>query len=225
MDEIKFASFKPLMAMGDQSKEQIQNYYTDNNIAIPNDYLKRYLGLDKELPSTESTETKSKYEKFNVKDILSNLKRPTIDEPQVSESFVPVSDRAKTAMNFFMKKGMTKEVAAGIVGNLQSESGLNPEIEGDKNLPTSSKGIAQWREGRLENLKNFAKKSGRKYTDFNTQLEFLWNELQGSENAALRELTKSKDPVTAARVFANKFERMKKYGKEREINASRFYKI
>ena len=55
--------------------------------------------------------------------------------PQVSKQ------RAKQAIDFFQKKGLTKEQASGIVGNLEAESGLNTTAKGDGN---TSFGIAQW---------------------------------------------------------------------------------
>ena len=37
-----------------------------------------------------------------------------------------MNDRAQAALNYFMSQGYTKNQAAGIVGNLMGESGLNP---------------------------------------------------------------------------------------------------
>ena len=54
--------------------------------------------------------------------------------PQISK------ERAKQAIDFFRNKGLTKEQAAGIVGNLEAESGLNTTTHGDNK---TSYGIAQ----------------------------------------------------------------------------------
>jgi hypothetical protein len=59
---------------------------------------------------------------------------------------------AKEAFDFFVGKGYTKEAAAGIVANLQAESGphLNPKALGDDG---KAKGIAQWQEARQKTFK------------------------------------------------------------------------
>jgi hypothetical protein len=59
---------------------------------------------------------------------------------------------AKEAFDFFIGKGYTKEAAAGIVANLQAESGphLNTKALGDNG---KAKGIAQWQEARQKTFK------------------------------------------------------------------------
>ena len=59
---------------------------------------------------------------------------------------------AKEAFDFFVGKGYTKEAAAGIVANLQAESGphLNPKALGDDR---KAKGIAQWQAARQKTFK------------------------------------------------------------------------
>lgn len=132
---------------------------------------------------------------------------------------------SKYIMNFFQNKGLSKEQSAGIAGNLFEESGFNPTAVGDKHLATPSEGIAQWREKRLDNLKNFAKSKNSNYKDLNIQLEFLWNELNTTEKNSLNYLKKANNPIQAAQLFANNFERMKTYNKKRENNALYFYKL
>jgi hypothetical protein len=86
-------------------------------------------------------------------------------------------NNAEIAYNFFVSKGLSPQQTAGIVGNLQAESGqeLDPNASNGKTI-----GIAQWLlSGRAVNLKAFAAASGRDYLTLEVQLEFIWFELTG----------------------------------------------
>ena len=63
------------------------------------------------------------------------------------------------------------------------------------------------------------------YTFLNTQLDFLWNELNTSEKEALNYLKNSRNISEASKNFASKFERMAKYTKDREDHSNYFYKL
>lgn len=129
-----------------------------------------------------------------------------------------ISGRKKQAMEFFKSKGLKDYQAAGIVGNLMLESG-SPDLSktdaiGDKKLGPngSSYGLAQWRLDRRTALKNFAAKQGKPMSDFNTQLEFLWEEINGSQKQykVLEGLLNSKNVEEATTSFMNTFERPNK---------------
>lgn len=109
-----------------------------------------------------------------------------------------------TIWNFLKNKGLNDYAVAGLMGNLQAESALNP-----KNLQNSYQnklgftdesytaavdrgsygsfvhdsagyGLAQWTFwSRKQNLLNYARSTGRSIGDLTMQLEFLWSELQG----------------------------------------------
>src|ERR1700683_922620 len=51
----------------------------------------------------------------------------------------------KTAYDYFGAKGLTNFQAAGIVGNLDQESGVDPTIDQENGGP--GRGIAQWSAG------------------------------------------------------------------------------
>lgn len=110
-----------------------------------------------------------------------------------------ITDRAAHASRFYQSRGFTPEQAAGIVGNLIAESGLDTDIPGDAG---TSFGIAQWRGERLTKLKRFANANGRDWTDFDTQLEFVLVELEGDEQTAGAKLRSAKtvDEATAAMI-------------------------
>jgi hypothetical protein len=121
------------------------------------------------------------------------------------------TENAAKAMKFFMDKGWSREQAAGIVGNLQQESGpnLNPRAvnKNDAGPGLHSYGIAQWNKERFENLKRFAKERGTSWDDFYTQMEFVHYELtQGEKKRVGEKLRKIKDAAEAAVLIDKKYE-------------------
>lgn len=107
-------------------------------------------------------------------------------------------------VSFFMNKGLSKAQASGIYGNLMHESNLNIGAIGDKG---SSRGIAQWHDERKNNLDAYEQKHG---SSLDSQLEFLWGELNGSEKKALEDLKKQTTVEGATKSFMTHFERPKK---------------
>jgi hypothetical protein len=107
--------------------------------------------------------------------------------------------------------GLSKAQIAGVLGNLQLESGFNPRVnEGGQvgaPLGRGGYGFAQWTGGRQTNLVNFAK--GRKMDpgDPNLQAQFLIHELQGPEKRAFESLKGAVSPEESARRFLTDFER------------------
>jgi len=246
MEEYKFAEFSPIIPNSSTDKEELKNYYLSNGILPDNPLMQNYLGITPETTSSYDVSSiipshSTKKSNFETMDDLFPVNR-TASNP--TESLFEYDDRlfgsvpseeikisqnttdvGKKALNYLISKGLTKHVAAGIVGNLFVESSLNPGIEGDKHLRTHSEGLAQWREGRLENLKSFAKAAGKDYRSINVQLDFLMHELNTSENKTLQKLRNAKNPTDAARIFAYNFERMKTYDTKREQAANKFYNI
>jgi uncharacterized protein (DUF2345 family) len=105
-------------------------------------------------------------------------------------SFVPdlSTDRAKRAYEYFRGQGFTEAQAAGIVGNLQAESGidLNPNAKGDG---SDAWGIAQWnRRWSPDRVSNFQKVIGvpLRGSSFEQQLEFISAEMNGLDAGAAR---------------------------------------
>jgi hypothetical protein len=92
------------------------------------------------------------------------------------------------AMKYFIGKGFSKEQAAGIVGNLYGESGMNPgaenKAEKERGYKGYGRGIAQWSN---ERVKQFAAWHEKTYGEALTpeqaplehQLEFVYAEMQG----------------------------------------------
>lgn len=95
----------------------------------------------------------------------------------------------KAIVAFFMGKGLTKAQAAGIAGNAQQESGLNPQSAGG---------------GLFQDLGGRGAGQGASLT---AQLEAAWSELLGPESATLSRLRSTSTPQSAAKVFSELFER------------------
>ena len=109
------------------------------------------------------------------------------------------------AIDFFTKNGWTKEQAAGIVGNLQQESGKNLKINA-YNKAEGAYGIAQWTKGRKDLFKKIIGKDITE-SDFKDQLSFINWELNNSEAKAGKALRETKTAEEAAAVFDQKYER------------------
>ncbi|MBP1091955.1 phage tail tip lysozyme [Bradyrhizobium diazoefficiens] len=125
-------------------------------------------------------------------------------------------DNSQAAFDFYVSQGLQPHQAAGIVGNLQGESGqgLNPYAvaPGDGRDGSDSIGIGQWNGTRAQALKDYAAAKGVPWTDLNIQLDFLHNELKGSENSAYRQLLAAQTPEEASRAMLA-YERPKDWNK------------
>lgn len=117
------------------------------------------------------------------------------------------SPAAAVAFDFFIRKGLRDFQAAAIVGNLQWESRINPQLVAMDTNGLPSRGIAMWQPPRWNNLLEFA--SGNDATALNTQLEFLWHELQMMPSLGLGALLATTTVEDATVVFQNQFERPK----------------
>ena len=78
--------------------------------------------------------------------------------------------------DFLLQKGVPPVGAAAVMGNIENESGFNPSAVNE----IGCSGLCQWYQGRLDNLKRFAASKGTDWTDVNTQMEYLWKELNES---------------------------------------------
>lgn len=112
------------------------------------------------------------------------------------------SANAATALAFFLRAGWTRPQAAGIVGNLQEESGpnLNPSAVGDGGKAI---GIAQWHPDRRA---NFPRAIGKTFqqSGFTDQLAFVQWELTHTESRAGDRLRSATSAADAA-VIVDKF--------------------
>jgi hypothetical protein len=107
------------------------------------------------------------------------------------------SDNEEKAFNFLTQnKGLTGAQAAGLIGNLMQESGMDPHAV---QAGGPGRGIVQWSVGdRWDTLVAYAGKQGRDPWALETQLDFMWKELTGSYRTTTLEPLQKAATVEAA---------------------------
>ena len=109
------------------------------------------------------------------------------------------------AYAYLIGQGLTPAQSAGVVGNLISESGVQPNgANGDGGI---AHGIAQWHPDRWGPLAAWAQGQGLDPNSLTGQLAMLWHELNTSETGALAGLRSTSTPSAAASSFAGLYER------------------
>lgn len=116
---------------------------------------------------------------------------------------VDVNANAKLAFDHYTNKGLKPHIAAGIVGNLMHESGLNPGVTGDGG---KARGIAQWHPDRFSKLTAWANQNNRNPFSLEAQLDFVLEE-PGEGPRAMRQLEGAQNSGQAAAIFSNTYER------------------
>lgn len=134
--------------------------------------------------------------------------------------------------NYLVGKGLSAEGAAGLMGNLYAESGLNPQnlqntyekklgytdatytaaVDSGKYQnfvhDSAGYGLAQWTYwSRKEALLDYAKSHGKSVGDLETQLGYLMQELEHDYKAVLSTLKSTGSVKAASNVVLLKFER------------------
>lgn len=108
----------------------------------------------------------------------------------VADASIKKDFRRSESMRFFVDNGYTLEQAAGITGNLEHASGLDPD----------GNGLGDWNDIRLAKLltfsRNFIQATGKSEDDlsksFGVQLRFVLFELTGEKNIANGKLLRSR---------------------------------
>jgi len=127
------------------------------------------------------------------------------------------NNKAQYAYSYLINKGLSPIAAAGIVGNLQAESGFDTTVIGKADTKGSI-GIAQWHSSRKQGLIDFAKDTNRSYDSLDTQLDYLLEELNSPAYAkALQGVNSAKNPGEAAVAFMNHFERPAEWAKRQSV--------
>lgn len=138
------------------------------------------------------------------------------------------SDNAEKIWNFLKQEGFTDEQAAGIMGNIEQESGYNPDLTESNGV---GYGIIQWSYGRRDALEAAAATKGVPVSDLGFQLGFFKQEASQPPIIMLHEdgstvtVVSSTDNVwdalkrqtatnveSAAKYFHDTFERSGDYG-------------
>lgn len=124
------------------------------------------------------------------------------------------SDNAQKVWNYLIGKGLTPQQTAGVMGNMEGESGINPRrVEstqtpsGDSDVPDSrGYGIVQFTPG--TKIVPAAQAAGKSPGDLGFQLDYIWQEITtGGEKAAGDALKAANDVQSATDAFLRKYER------------------
>ncbi len=127
----------------------------------------------------------------------------------LGESVAALNANDKTAYDYFIGKGLTGVQAAGIVGNLDIESGMDPAAVQSGG---PGRGIAQWSVGARwdvtagDNVKAYASMHGMSATSLGLQLDFIWFELTTFSGYGLAKLKAATTVNAAVNAFMSDFE-------------------
>lgn len=107
------------------------------------------------------------------------------------------------AYSYLVDRGFTRNAAAGIVGNLIQESGVDPH---SNQVGGPGMGICQWTETeRWQSLLRFARTQGRNPYSLDLQLDFMLHEMK--QYGIYSRMQKMYGLEKATRLFMNVFER------------------
>lgn len=145
-------------------------------------------------------------------------------------------ENKKQVWNFLKSKGLNDGAAAGIMGNMEQESGFMPTADNNKTMGfvdstgRGCRGIVQWCHERNEDLDSFAAERGQSWDCLGTQLDYMWYEmteteqgqfdgnqnkleipiaeaLNGGQFGAKSKYNSRTSPYAAAQIFHDYFER------------------
>ena len=108
-------------------------------------------------------------------------------------------------MNDLIKRGLQPHQAAGIVGNLMAESGLNPSSNAIDTNGLRAGGLAAWNGPLWNGLHQYAQEKGKPWNDINLQLDYLRDLLNKNTkqmNDVRARLQKSQTPYDASDAWA-----------------------
>jgi hypothetical protein len=119
---------------------------------------------------------------------------------------VKLNPSARRAFDYYVNdKGLAPHIAAGIVGNLVRESGVDPKRKQNNGGP--GRGAAQWTQGdRWDNLLAWSKKKDRNPYSLYTQLDYILEE-PGWGPEVMKALAKTQTPEQASYIFGKLYER------------------
>jgi len=151
--------------------------------------------------------------------------QPVLVKPNLTKSNTPFYIYTK-----LIDGGLTPTAAAGIVANIKAESEFNPKLEQEGGGP--GRGLVQWEKGgRFNddpiNLVDYAAKRGKKWTDLNTQIDFILYELHNHPEfkRVLTNLNNAKTAKQATLIFLQQYEKAGKPHTEKRVQyANEFVK-
>lgn len=138
------------------------------------------------------------------------------------------NDNAMKVMKELIKQKYSVIVAAGIVGNMWTESRWNPTTVITDSNGLESIGLCQWNASRNTALRKFAKNKGKNWQDIDIQIAYLISELTESNfnrngKNGYSAFMNAKTPQEAAKLFCYYWERPKECAQERMNYAYSIY--
>lgn len=204
----------------------------NRDMLTPSDSTKAFRGPEKDaaLQAFEKAVSIAENAEQRVSAItgLQNYRKGQGLEP-LKESELPLSKyqggglsetgNAQQVIDFFTKKGWTKEQAAGIAGNIEAESKFKTNAVGDGG---KAYGLAQWHPDRQETFRQIYGKDIRN-SNFNEQLEFIDWELKNKENKAGKLLSQAKTAPEAAAIIDQHYERSSGEHRQKRMDLAASY--
>jgi hypothetical protein len=154
---------------------------------------------------------------------------PTPDEFEIGPAGTS-GDKLTMARNLMRDLGLTADQAAGIVGNMAAESGVeNARVQGSspgtkgvlKVDGVTGYGIVQWTsQGRQQALADYAKSRGvdlSKPLSMDIEYQFFLKEFKGKYGHVLSQLKQAQDVKTASTIFMQQYEVPDGYKTEAKI--------
>ena len=173
----------------------------------------------KKMPNGQMMKVGEKEDKSSTSNNLST----TSASSTTSKGAVDTSTPQGYVYNFLRNQGFSEAASAGVMGNIEVESGFKSDIiQGNGKGPAA--GLFQWenynkKSNRWKQLNDYATSKGKSWKDLQTQLEYGLSEMSGSENWAWSHYSKKSgiksfdefkqmtDPAAATNAFMVSFER------------------
>lgn len=191
------------VSMDDRQQYLIDNEHNGVSLIESNGTLPVYDGIPWGGILPEVTITPQYSDGGPLESYEDNLLAPIIKYYEDSNPYLSIEDqntfarggqmkKARQAVDYFVNKGLTKAQAAGLVGNLMRESGMNIAAT---NPNSGAYGLGQW----LGNRKTRLFRRYGYHPTFEQQLDYVWDELNTSHRRGLQMLKASKTVNDAAR--------------------------
>jgi len=134
--------------------------------------------------------------------------KPTEDEMPQGTGALIGNTNAEKVFNYLIGYGFTEQAAAGVIGNLMQESGVNPQSRQLGGGP--GRGIMQWGTGpgsggRWDALSAWAASSGKDPWKLDTQVEWMMKEMRSY--GTLNRLKGVTDVKKAVEIFESEMEK------------------
>lgn len=155
-----------------------------------------------------------------------------VEETSTSESLgIGGNTVQERVWNYLRAQGFSAAATAGIMGNMEVESGFDPTIE--EIGSAVGYGLCQWSYERRNNLVTWCTNNGRDYTTVEGQLDYLMYELEGGDPTCVNLMQQHcggldgfknlTDVAQATQIFQICFERAGVPNMQRRINAAMTY--